>query len=117
MLRIKQANNKTLSLQRPHDLLTDVSAEPEGACSLLAVGKTHSTVSMNSLMGTDEGTKQYERFRDTIFLNYWAIVFVKDVEFFFSGFIIVLFVSFCDDSFLLNVQMVVLRYFFTIGYF
>lgn len=29
------------------------------------------------------GTKQYERFRDTIFLNYWAIVFVQDVVFLF----------------------------------
>lgn len=52
----------------------------------------HSTVLLNSLKGTDEGTKQYERFRDTIFLNYWAIVFVKDVEFLFFNFVIVLFV-------------------------
>lgn len=82
VLRIKQANNKTLSPQRPHDILMDVSAE---RVPFWLLGRLRSTVSMNSLMGTDEGTKQYERFRDTIFLNYWAIVFVKDVEF-FSGF-------------------------------
>lgn len=45
------------------------------------------------------GDKQYGRFRDTIFLNYWAIVFVQDVVFYvlflhsvvFTSFVCVLF--------------------------
>ena len=48
------------------------------------------------------GTKQYERFRDTIFLNYWAIVFVQDVVFFlfhfdcyFNVFVIFFFLCVC----------------------
>uniref|UniRef100_A0A3Q1BFV2 Voltage-dependent T-type calcium channel subunit alpha n=1 Tax=Amphiprion ocellaris TaxID=80972 RepID=A0A3Q1BFV2_AMPOC len=46
------------------------------------------------------GTKQYERFRDTIFLNYWAIVFVQDVVF---NFIRLLFSClFCDFLFFLS---------------
>lgn len=60
-----------------------------------------------------EGTKQYERFRDTIFLNYWAIVFVQDVDFFYFN--IFLFVSLCDFS--MFKLFIVLLYFFTIGYF
>lgn len=40
-------------------------------------------VGLRSHTGNSGGTKQYERFRDTIFLNYWAIVFVQDVDFFY----------------------------------
>lgn len=36
-------------------------------------------VAQGGLCPVSGGTKQYERFRDTIFLNYWAIVFVQDV--------------------------------------
>lgn len=38
-------------------------------------------VTEGGLCPVSGGTKQYERFRDTIFLNYWAIVFVQDVVF------------------------------------
>lgn len=38
-------------------------------------------VAQGGLCPVSGGTKQYERFRDTIFLNYWAIAFVQDVVF------------------------------------
>lgn len=44
------------------------------------------------------GDKQYGRFRDTIFLNYWAIVFVQDVVFyvlFLHSVVFTSFVVFC----------------------
>lgn len=67
---------------------------PEEGVPFWPLWRLQSTVLLNSLKGTDEGTKQYERFRDTIFLNYWAIVLVKDVEFLFFSILLVLFVFF-----------------------
>lgn len=48
-------------------------------------------------------TKQYERFRDTIFLNYWAIVFVQDVFLFFKFSHLVCF--FIDNVFLFHCRI------------
>lgn len=66
--------------------------------------------------GISGATKQYERFRDTIFLNYWAIVFVQDVEvvflisfdFYFHVFFVISFLFF----FLVCSKMVCLSFCF-----
>lgn len=72
----------------PLNLWTNISTwdlvPPYGHCQNCLVLHRVDTVSGD--------TKQYERFRDTIFLNYWAIVFVQDVFLFFLSFHI-LFVS------------------------
>lgn len=69
-------------------------------------------VTQGGLCPVSGGTKQYERFRDTIFLNYWAIVFVQDVVFLisFDRYFNVFFVIF----FLFFVKMVCLCLFFSL---
>lgn len=62
----------------PHNLWSDISTwdlAPSVVASELP------GVAQGRLCPVSGGTKQYERFRDTIFLNYWAIVFVQDVVF------------------------------------
>lgn len=62
-----------LAAASPHNLWSDTSGAQRGPLPELAWCCRSAAVS--------GGTKQYERFRDTIFLNYWAIVFVQDVVF------------------------------------